>query len=291
MRNVKYNITISVSNLEVSYSDNELDGVPVIVFIHGFPFNKSMWDLQMNEFKDEFRVISYDIRGHGNTGGADVDFSIELFVQDLIGFMDALKIDKTILCGLSMGGYIALNAITNFPERFNALILSDTNCIADTPEAREKRLKGIDSIKENGIKWYADASIKNLFAPQSISTRIAAVESIREMILKSSKQSIYNTLHAMSKRKETCSKLMQIEVPVLILVGKEDKITPPEAAQWMHERIKASSLKIIEKAGHLSCLENPLEFNDQLRIFLSKVQTKSLENSVVNDGKGKDSSS
>lgn len=292
MRNVRNNITISVNNLDVSYNDNEQDGVPVIIFIHGFPLNKSMWYTQMSAFKDDFRVISYDIRGHGNTDEGNVDFSIDLFVRDLIGFMDALKIDKTILCGLSMGGYISLNAIENFPERFNALILSDTSCVVDTPEAREKRLRSIDSIKGNSMERYADESIEKLFAPESVATKIAEIESVKDMILKTSKQSIYNTLHALSYRKETCSKLMHINVPTLILVGKEDKITPPDAAQWMHERIKESSMKIIEKAGHLSNLENPVEFNDQLRKFLvtvnRKVLVQSPKKSMVFENKAKD---
>lgn len=285
MRNEQYNITISINNLDVSYSDNELDGVPVIIFVHGFPLNKSMWNKQISEFKDDFRVISYDIRGHGNTEVGNADFSIDLFARDLICFMDALKIDKAILCGFSMGGYISLNAIENFPERFSALILSDTSCVADTPEAREKRLRTIDTIKANGMEKYADESIKNLFAPDSIAIKTTEIESVKEMILKTSKLSIYNTLHALSNREETCSKLMQINVPTLILVGKEDKITPPEAAQWMHERINESSMKIIEQAGHLSNLENALEFNDQLRKFLAKasrkILVKSPEKSIV----------
>lgn len=276
MRNIAYNNTISVNNLDVSYNDNELEGVPVLIFIHGFPFNKSMWNRQMNELKDDFRVIAYDIRGHGNTDNGNADFSIELFARDLIGFMDALKVDKVILCGLSMGGYISLNAITNFPERFNALILCDTNCIADTPEAYERRLKSIDSIKENGMEWYADASIKNLFAPESISTKLAEIESVKEMILNTSQQSIFNTLLALSNRKETCSKLEQIKVPVLILVGKEDKIAPPEAAQLMHKSLKDSLLRIIGHAGHVSNIENPVVFNLQLRKFVEMVIKKVL---------------
>ena len=149
-----------------------------------------------------------------------------------------------------------------------------------------------DNIKENGMERYADENIKSLFAPESIATKIAEIESVKEMITKTFKQSIYKTLHALSERKETCSRLMQIKVPVLILVGKEDKITPPEAAQWMHERIKESSLKIIEQAGHLSNIENPLEFNDQLRKFLVLISRKALaqspEKSVVDEDPEKD---
>ena len=260
-----------INNLLVSYTDKGQHGSPVIIFIHGFPFNKSMWKLQLEELKDNYRVISYDIRGHGNSDAGTGDFSIELFVKDLLNMMDALKIDKTVLCGLSLGGYIALNAVENFPERFKALILSDTQCTADTPEAKEKRIKAIDSINKAGVKKYADESIKNLFAPESFMLRKAEIAAVREMIVNTSEQSLCNTLNALSVRKETCSKLTEIKMPVLILVGKEDKITPPAAAQFMFEKIQGSFLKIIEHAGHLSNLENPGEFNIQLKKFIASV--------------------
>ncbi len=265
------NIRIAVNNLMVSYTDEGKKGAPVVIFIHGFPFNKSMWNMQVEALKDNYRVIAYDIRGHGNSDAGNGDFSIELFVKDLLCLMDALNIGKTTLCGLSMGGYIALNAIENYPGRFDALILSDTHCIADTPEAKEKRMKAIESIRKNGVEKYADETIKNLFAPESFTTRKEEVASVSEMIVETSEQSLCNTLLALSVREETCSKLPEIKVPVLIMVGKEDKITPPAAAQLMHEKIKNSLLRIIEHAGHLSNMENNLEFNYQLKKFVATV--------------------
>lgn len=255
----------------ISYTDAGQHEAPVIIFIHGFPFNKFMWKIQQEELRDNYRVIAYDVRGHGFSEAGEADFSIDLFVSDLLCFIDALKIDKSILCGLSMGGYIALNAIENYPERFDALILSDTNCIADTTEVKEKRMKAIESIRNSGVENYADESIKNLFASGSFTSRVKEIADVREMIVKTSKQSLYNTLIALSKRKETCSKLPEIKVPVLIMVGKEDKVTPPAAAQMMHEKILHSSLRIIEHAGHLSNMENPLEFNVRLKEFISSV--------------------
>ncbi len=121
----------------------------------------------MEVLKENYRVIAYDVRGHGNSDAGTEDFSIDLFATDLLNLMDALKIDKAILCGLSMGGYIALNAVENYPDRFDALILSDTTCTADTPEAKEKRMKTIESIRKNGVEKFADESITNLFAPES----------------------------------------------------------------------------------------------------------------------------
>ena len=269
MSYLENHIRIGINDVTVSYTYEGKNGAPVIIFIHGFPFNKSMWNKQVGALEDNYRVIAYDIRGHGNTEMGNGNFSIDLFVKDLLGLMDNLKIDKTILCGLSMGGYIALNAIENYPQRFNALILSDTHCIADTAEAKEKRMKAIETIRKSGIEEYANESIKNLFAPESFITRKEEIAAIRKMIVKTSKESLCKTLLALSVRKEACNMLPEIKVPVLIMVGKEDKITPPAAAQLMHQKIKGSSLHIIEHAGHLSNIENPVDFNEHLKKFLS----------------------
>lgn len=264
-------IKLSENNLKVSYYDEGVEDASVIIFIHGFPFNKSMWNKQMDAFVENNRVIAYDVRGHGNTKAGSEDFTIELFVNDLKNFMDELKLKKVVLCGLSMGGYIALNAITNYPDRFYALVLSDTQCIADSEEVKEKRLKSIEKIKNDGVEIFADESVKNFFAPESFMTKKEEVASAREMIVNTSKESLAKTLRAFYERKETCSKLKEIKVPVLILVGKEDKITPPAVAELMHREIKGSLLSIIDNAGHLSNMENSGQFNKQLNMFVKSV--------------------
>jgi len=265
-------LTITVNDLTVSYIDEGPINSPTIIFIHGFPLNKTMWTKQVGELKKNYRVIAYDIRGHGNTDTGNDSFSIDLFVNDLLCMMDTLNIDKTILCGFSMGGYIALNAIENYPERFNALLLCDTNCTDDIPEAKEKRMKAIESIKEKGLEQYAEESLKKLFAPISFSRHIEEIAVVKEMIMKTSVKSLFKTLHALAERKETCTKLHQIKVPVIIMVGKEDEITPPDVALLMHGRIKGSIIYIIDQAGHLSNMENSGEFNNQLTGFLSLIK-------------------
>ncbi len=271
------NFEMIINNHLVSYTDAGKEGSPVIIFIHGFPFNRSMWNSQVESLEDNYHLITYDIRGHGSSDSGNEDFSIDLFVGDLIGFMDALKIDRAILCGLSMGGYIALNAADKYKDRFDALILADTQCIADTPEAKEKRMKAIESIRRDGVEKYAEESIKNLFAYDSFTTRLKEIEDVREMITKTPEQSLISTLLALSDRKETCNILTEIKVPVLIMVGKEDKLTPPAAAGFMHERINGSVLKIIDHAGHLSNLENPGAFNASLMVFIASVYPLTVE--------------
>jgi 3-oxoadipate enol-lactonase len=281
MRYYGNNIKLMVNNLLVSYTDEGPDESPVLIFIHGFPLNKSMWNKQVDALKENYRVISYDIRGHGDSECGTENFSIDLFVKDLLNFMDILKIDRASLCGLSMGGYIALNAIENHPERFEALVLSDTHCIADLPEVKQKRLNTIESIKETGVQKYVDDSVKNLFAPESFATKQDEIMAVRNMILNTTEESLARTLLALSLRMETCNEMVNIGVPVLFIVGNEDKITPPAAAAFMHDKIKNSSLHIIDHAGHLSNLEQPDEFNEQLKLFFATVYNIPLNGGTV----------
>lgn len=274
MRYLGNNISKTVNNHTFRYNEEGPFSAPVIIFIHGFPLNKSMWKPQIEAFKDDYRVIAYDVRGHGKSDAGEMDFSINLFVTDLINLMDAFYIDKAILCGLSMGGYIALNAVENYPKRFSALVLCDTSCMADPAPVIENRMKTIRELHEEGAEKYAEESLVKLFAPDSLKMQISAVETVRKMIVKTSVPSMCNTLRALATRNESCSGLHEIQIPVLILVGKEDVITPAATAQLMHEKIADSKLEIIPQAGHLSNLENPKEFNEKLRKFLSSVKLR-----------------
>ncbi len=274
MRYLGTDIEMTVNNHTISYTDEGPDHAPVIIFIHGFPFNKSMWNKQVEILIENYRIIAYDVRGHGCSSIGTDKFSIEIFVDDLLGLMDALKIEKAMLCGLSMGGYIALNAVENFPKRFGALILCDTNCMADTPEAKVKRMISIENIENFGVEYFATESIKNLFAPESFVTNKEKIAAIKEMIIGTSVESLSSTLTALSTRKDTCTGLANIRIPVLIVVGKEDKITPPDASRMMQRNIRGSILSIIEHAGHLSNIENSYEFNSHLKKFISSVYKK-----------------
>ncbi len=280
-RRIGNKINITINNLTVSYSDHGPDDAPVIIFIHGFPLNKSMWNIQVEALKENYRVIAYDIRGHGNSDPGIDEFFIELFVIDLLRLMEKLKIEKSILCGLSLGGYIALNAVLKHPDRFDGLILNDTQCIADTPEIKENRCNAIISIKEKGVEQYADEIIKKLFAQETFTKNKNVIDAVREMIISTPKQSLCNTLHALAERKETCDQLPEINIPVLIMVGQEDKITPIAAAQQMHEKILNSKLEIIQQAGHLSNLENLTAFNTHLANFLETVGKRSFSLSDI----------
>lgn len=263
-----------VDDTITSYTDQGPDDAPAIVFVHGFPLDKSMWNMQVDLLKEKYRVVTYDIRGHGNTDKGTEPFSVELFANDLIALMDKLGIGKASVCGLSMGGYIALHAMKKQPGRFESLILADTTCVADSPETKEKRIAAMDNIRQNGSRKYAEETVRNLFAPESIENEPETVGLVREMVDRMTEESLVMTLKALAARNETCSFLPEIKIPALIMVGEKDRITPPESARSLQEKIEKSQLFIIASAGHLSNLEQPGEFNRHLASFLDMVYKK-----------------
>src|SRR3972149_4779485 len=139
-----------INGWNTSYNiDGNASGQPV-VFIHGFPFSQQMWRSQVAELSRDYRVITYDVRGHGKSEVGDSQFTIEFFVDDLIALLDHLRIEKAVVIGLSMGGYIALRAIERHPERFSALGLCDTRSEADSDEGKVKRSANIKLVKTEG---------------------------------------------------------------------------------------------------------------------------------------------
>ncbi len=258
---------LRINNVKICYTDSEINN-PVIIFIHGFPFDKSMWNLQKEFFKSRFRVITYDIRGYGKSTNSGIA-SIDIYANDLIALIESLNLKKVIACGLSMGGYILLNAVSRFPEKFQAMILADTQCVADTPEVMEKRMNAIRQIERDGLDDYAKSFVGNVFSKDSLVNRIQAVEDIHRVILSTQASAITGTLNALAHRSETCSSLEKINMPVLILCGREDAITPVAQAEFLNNRIKNSVLHIIGNAGHLSNLEQPDDFNRYILDFLS----------------------
>jgi 3-oxoadipate enol-lactonase len=269
MREVR--VRASINGIELYYSvTGRSDALP-IVFIHGFPLSHQMWNPQIETLQQKYRLIAYDIRGHGRSDAGDGQYLLEFFVDDLIGLLDHLKIDRAVLCGLSMGGYIALRAVERNPQRCRALILCDTRSEADSNEAKLKRAAAIKTVKEKGVKAFADEFIKPLFAPQTFSANPGIVESVRQMIQSNPPAGICGALLALAGRTDTTASLPKISVPTLILVGEHDGLTPPAAAEAIHARIPNSELRIIPNAGHLSNLENPQHFNRHLLEFLARL--------------------
>lgn len=266
-------LIVSINNLNVSYNDEGSGQYPVIL-LHGYPFDKSMWDAQVSHLKSSHRVIAYDIRGFGASRDETSPLSLDLFRDDLIQFMDVLNIDKAILCGLSMGGYIALHALKKYPWRFQALILCDTQCVADTPEGKAKRLQSIEDIKAKGTSAFNEGFIKNVFHKDTPEKHPELVAALRTVVNGNSERIITQGLQALADREESCTSLGDIHLPTLILCGRDDVVTPLAQSEFLHAHIKGSILQVIDHAGHVSNLEAADEFNEHLSAFLGTVREK-----------------
>jgi len=267
--------TVTINNFQLAYSDVGEGEIPILC-LHGFPFDKSTWELQQEYFQSSQRIIACDIRGFGHSTDETTLLSIEIFTDDLQAFMDKLNIKKAILCGLSMGGFIALNAVRRFPERFEALILCDTMCIADTAEVKSNRFQTIDNITLNGPVDFNEAFIKSVFHPESLTEKLDVVGDLRSIVYRNSINILSQGLVALAGRTETCSMLNEINMPTLIICGRADEVTPLFQSEFMQKRISGAVLKVIEDAGHVSNLEQPAIFNQHLADFLAGLSGQEL---------------
>ena len=244
-------------------------GAPIL-FVHGFPLNHTMWHAQLDALSDQFRVIAPDLRGFGHSSVMQGTVSMELFADDLNGLIDALGVNETVtLCGLSMGGYIALAFARKFGHRLRSLILCDTRAVGDSPEAMAGRKKLAAGVLEHGPELVATAMLPKLFAVETTDRRPEVVAAVRSMVTSSHPHGIAAALQGMAQRPDSSELLSQIEVPVLLIVGREDKISTVDEMRTMSQAIKRSEFVEIPAAGHMAPMENPESVNAAMRKFLS----------------------
>jgi len=261
----------TINGIEAYYEDSGNSSALPIVLVHAFPLSHEMWRPQIDSLVSKYRAISYDVRGHGKSGIGDGQYMLEFLVDDLVGLLDFLQLDKAVLCGLSMGGYIVLRAAERNPERVCAMILADTQARSDSNEAKIKRTAAIKLLKTKGVQAYADNFVKGAFAPENYSGKTDAVKKIKQIIQSNAPLGIGGALLALAGRTDTTSFLSKVKIPTLIIVGESDALTPVSLSEEMRAQIPGSEMHIIGNAGHLSNLENPDEFNKHLLNFLDKI--------------------
>jgi 3-oxoadipate enol-lactonase len=260
-----------LNDVAVNYTERGMpQGLPV-VFIHGFPFSHEMWEPQINVMPNTIHAIAYDVRGHGASDVGDGQFTIELFVDDLIALLDHLLIKKAILCGLSMGGYIALRTFEKHPDRVCGLILCDTKSEPDTNFAKINRTVTMKAVKTLGVPAFAEDFVKAIFWEKTFERNPSVIAFIKQIICANSPRGICGTLLALASRTDTTPVLSSIHIPTCIIVGEHDTLTPPSEAQTMHTMIAGSELHLLPHAAHMSNLENAQEFNERLTTFLKKL--------------------
>jgi 3-oxoadipate enol-lactonase len=229
-----------------------------------------MWNNQQKYLEKAFICISYDFRGMGESPAGNGQFTMETLVDDLFFIIDEMKLEKPVICGLSMGGYLCLRAIEKDQSKFSGLILCDTKAFADDNAAKLKRSNGIKQIDTEGIEKFCEETIPNTFADSTLIENRKVYEEILARSKKSDPVGVKGCLIAMLSRTDTTPFLKKIEVPTLIICGEYDKLTPPAVMQEMHKKINGSEFIIVPKAGHMSPVENPDLVNREIEGFLKR---------------------
>jgi pimeloyl-ACP methyl ester carboxylesterase len=238
------------------------------VFIHGHPFNRSMWHPQVDHFRDRYRLILPDLRGYGDTEVSIPKVRLDEMALDIVYLLDELGIDKAVFCGLSMGGQILLDLYRLFPQRVMALIIADSDAREDTPEFREWRLQTAEEILEKGMVRHTEESIHRYIAATSMANP-NVYDHLYKMMSGTRPEGAAAAHRGRAGRRDHTGTLASIDVPVLIVVGSEDSFTPLPVARIMSDNIPGARLVCIEGAGHLPNMEAPEQFNKAVDDFLA----------------------
>ena len=261
---------VLINDINLAYSD-EGQGSPV-VFLHAFPLNRTMWAPQVAGLADRYRVVTIDLRGHGESDAPRWRYTLDQFADDVNGLLEHLGIAKATFVGLSMGGYILFALYRTRPELFHALVLADTRATADTPDARDARFSMAQIAYRRGASAIAELMLPKLLSPAVCEHRADLREHVRTIITGNQVSGIAGDLMAMEERPDSTPLLSAISVPTLVLAGEEDLASPPEEVESMAGQIPGSTFVRIPRAGHLSNMENPGAFNEALLSFLTSVE-------------------
>jgi 3-oxoadipate enol-lactonase len=259
---------VEIGTRGVAYDDAG-EGRPV-VFVHGFPHHRKAWAAQLRALAGHSRAIAVDLPGFGESDMPE-RFTMDAWANGLARFLDALEIERAIIAGLSMGGYVTLAFWRLHRERVLALVLADTRAGADTEEGKQKRRETIDLARHEGPTAVARALLPGMIGKSTREREPSVVAAMRAMLESTSVDSIVGASEAMMNRPDATSLLATIDVPTLIIVGEEDVLTPPKESRAMHAAIPGSRLEIIPSAGHVSNVERPAAFNQVLTEFIAGV--------------------
>ncbi|MBA3313654.1 MAG: alpha/beta hydrolase [Planctomycetota bacterium] len=262
-------MNVTVNGLPVSV-DVAGAGEPIL-FVHGFPLNRRMWQAQTTSLSDHFHVIAPDLRGFGAGQEVSPVVTMEEYADDLAALLDALDVREPVnLCGLSMGGYVAFAFFRRHRQRLRRLMLCDTKAVADTPEKKLDRERTADDVLKHGTAKIVQEIPGSLLCNETILTRPEIIRAVREIMAEISSAGVAAALRGMAVRRDSSDLLKHIDVPTLVLCGADDAVSPPAEMRSMAEMIPKAVFVQVPSAGHLSPVENPADVNDAIRDFLMR---------------------
>lgn len=240
-----------------------------VLFLHAFPLHSAMWDGQLAQVPQGWRGIAPDLRGFGRTAAAgDGPYTMEQLADDMAALLTHLNVRSAVVCGLSMGGYVALALYRRHRARVRALVLCNTRPGADTAEGKQARLQLAARVRTEGVRPVADAMLPKMVSDFSRRNQPDAAMLAQQMLNSNQPETMARTLEGMAARPNSEDLLRNLQIPVMVVHGEDDAIIPRGEAQMMTRAIRGARLHILPDTGHLSNLEQPEAFNKFLSDFL-----------------------
>lgn len=269
-----------LNGIRLAYDD--VGTGPVIVLLHGFPLNRTMWRPQLGDLVAAgYRVITLDLRGFGESDEPDGPYSMELFSDDLVSLLDHLEIEHAIVAGMSMGGYVLFNLLIRYPERVSGAVFAVTRSVADDEAGRARRLQLATEVLKFGPQVVADSFHPLMFAPGTVEARPKLAEEVYGWMVTTGSRGLAGGLLAMRERQDVTPLLPSMTKPSLVIGAEQDRACPIEHPRMIADGINGSRLEIIADAGHLVNLEQPNRFNHCLLEFLRKISPTPLNDGTV----------
>jgi 3-oxoadipate enol-lactonase len=255
-----------VNGTKLHYEDTGPAHRDVLLLLHAFPLHSGMWSRQLRSLGARCRVIAPDYRGLGTTNAPPEASTMELLAEDVRALVEHLRVERAVVAGLSMGGYVAFALHRLAPSLFRGLVLCDTRAAPDSDEARANREAFARSALEKGLSWVADEMTPKLLRKNPDP---ATVREVRELIGGGTPAGVAAAQRGMARRPDSSATLAAVAGPVLVVFGEEDGLTPPAEGERMANTARAGRFVQLPRAGHVSNLENPVAFDAALAEFVA----------------------
>ncbi len=258
---------IEANGISIGYDLEGPVDAPVVTMSHSLAANRDMWWPQMDALWENYRVLRYDTRGHGESSTTDGPYSFTLLVDDVVALLDKLNVSKTHFVGLSMGGMIGQLLAAKHSKKLHSVTLCATACQMpnETLPVWDAR---IQSAEKHGMNSISDGTLQRWFTQSYLANKKADVERVKHLI-ETTPSTGYAACAQAIKKLDQLQDLARISAPTLILVGADDPSTPPAASEVIHKHVTHSKMEVVADASHFLNVEQSEHFNKALRTFLN----------------------